>query len=360
MAQADRSSVVARGDLAVSQKTLGGLLGQMEVAGIEREEAEEILRSAGLPAEAYDDNFFPLSLEEDFEILNAIRKRLWTDMSMEVGLFSASLMYGVHMFGSLGLAYQCAPTILDAVNLAIAYPQVNWGHSRMTLEVHPKEERLIYEIDRVPSIFSQPEELSETVKYALLLDLSVALALMLDIVTDRSLVRAVQIPYPKPSDWDRLAPHLAFEAEFDAPDAAAVFKPGFSAHVPKRSHERSFRLAKTLVENESALLSKDIGLPERVTRWLWSETPPPRKSEVADRLGMAERSLTRRLAKEGVTFNELLGEVQSERAKNLLSTGNLTISQVAYRVGYSDPAAFTRAFTGWFGQSPSEWRRGNG
>ena len=358
MAQSTGSNVLARGDLAVSQRTLGGLLGQLDAANLGRSEAEEILRSAGLPASAYDDPFFPLSLEEDFEILNAIRKRLWTDVSMEVGVFRVALFTRVHMFGALGLAWQSAPTILDAVNLSIDYPQINWGRSRMVFEVSPRQERITYEIDRVPSVFSRPEELAETTKYALLLDVSVGVALFLDIVSDRSLLLAVQLPFPRPDDWEVLAEYLPFPVEFDAPAAAAVFKPGLSKHVPKRSHALSFKLAMKLVENESALLNKDIGLPERVKRWLWSESPPPRKSDVASRLGMAERSLTRRLGKEGVTYNDLLAEVQSERAKNLLSSGALTISQVAYRVGYSDPAAFTRAFTAWCGKSPSEWRKG--
>lgn len=357
MARKNTSSVLARGNLSVSQRTLGGLLGQFEVANIERKEGEEILRSAGLPAVAYDDPFFPLSLEEDFEILNAIRKRLWTDVSVEVGLFRVALITRVHMFGALGLAWQSAPTVLDAMNLSIAYPQIGWGRSRMVLEVSPTEERVTYEIERVPSVFSNPDELAETTKYALLIDLSVAVALFLDIVTDRSLLRAVHLPYPKPDDWEVLAEYIPFPVQFDADTAAAVFEPGLSGHVPKRSHALSFKLAMRLLEHEAALLTEDIGLPERVKRWLWSESPPPKKSEIAERLGMAERSLTRRLAKEGATYNDLLAEVQSERAKNLLSTGALTISQVAYRVGYSDPAAFTRAFTGWCGESPSAWRK---
>ncbi len=357
MAQRDRNNVLVRGELAVGQRNIGGLLGQLEAANLTRTEALAILRSVGLPESAYDDPSFPLSLEEDFEILNAIRKRLWADVSMEVGVFRVALVTRAFMFGALGLAWQSAPTVLDAVNVSIQYPQINWGRSRMILEVSPREERIIYEIDRVPAVFSRPEELAETCKYALLLDISVGVALMLDIVADRSLLLGVHLPYARPGDWDVVADLLPFPVKFDAPVASAVFAPGLSSHVPKRSHPLSFKLAMKLLENESALFSDDVGLPERVKRWLWSATPPPKKSEVAKGLGMAERSLTRRLAAEGVTFNELLAEVQSERAKNLLSNGALTIAQVAYRVGYSDPAAFTRAFTGWCGVSPSSWRK---
>ena len=66
MAQADSSSVFVRGDLAVGQRNIGGLLGQLEAVNLSRDEAVEILRSAGLPASAYDDPTFPLSLDEDF------------------------------------------------------------------------------------------------------------------------------------------------------------------------------------------------------------------------------------------------------------------------------------------------------
>ena len=49
--------------------------------------------------------------------------------------------------------------------------------------------------------------------------------------------------------------------------------------------------------------------------------------------------------------------MQSERAKNFLRNRDLSVSEIGYRLGYAEPAAFTRAFTHWTGQSPLKWRQ---
>jgi len=52
-----------------------------------------------------------------------------------------------------------------------------------------------------------------------------------------------------------------------------------------------------------------------------------------------------------------LAEWRLQRAKALLGDPRVSIQEVAGRIGYQSPAAFTRAFANMFGQSPSEFRR---
>lgn len=74
------------------------------------------------------------------------------------------------------------------------------------------------------------------------------------------------------------------------------------------------------------------------------------------RLGISRRSLQRRLIEERTTFGEIQQRVLQQKAKELLARPEVTITDVAYALGYSDPAHFTRAFQGWIGISPSKWR----
>lgn len=74
------------------------------------------------------------------------------------------------------------------------------------------------------------------------------------------------------------------------------------------------------------------------------------------RLGISRRSLQRRLIEERTTFGEIQQRVLQQKAKELLARPELSIADVAYELGYSDPAHFTRAFQGWIGMSPSKWR----
>ncbi|BFM17968.1 AraC family transcriptional regulator [Maricurvus nonylphenolicus] len=352
----NQGTIVTGGDLGSAQRTIGGLLWQFETAELEKEDAVKILNSVGIPDHAYGDPGFPVSLQQDYEILNEVRKYLRSEVSLEVRLFQAMHFTRAHMFGALGMAWQSAPTILDALNVTINYPQTNWGRSRMIVASSDTEDSVTYQLDMLPTTFGSPKDVEETYKYALLLDITSAVATLLDIVSDRSLLKKVRLPFKRPDDWSLVARTFRFAIEFEAPEASIICEPGFFHHVPKRSYPLSFKLALKLVEKEAALLEEDATLTDQVTRWLWASTPPLKKVEIAKLLGLSERSLTRQLAKEGANYNQLFTEVQSERAENLLANHKLTVSEVAYRMGYTDPAAFTRAFTGWKGVTPSKWR----
>ena len=78
---------------------------------------------------------------------------------------------------------------------------------------------------------------------------------------------------------------------------------------------------------------------------------------MAQRLGMSEATLRRRLANEGASFRELLGNIKMMRALTLLQTSPLGVAQVAYAVGYESPARFAAKFRAHFGCTPSDVRR---
>lgn len=103
--------------------------------------------------------------------------------------------------------------------------------------------------------------------------------------------------------------------------------------------------------------SRRQGLSEQV-RNLIVATPGQIASlpEVAGRLDLHPRTLRRRLAEEHTTFRDLLGEVRSALAAELIGQVGLSVEEAAGRLGYSETAAFTRAFRGWFGMPPSRYR----
>lgn len=82
----------------------------------------------------------------------------------------------------------------------------------------------------------------------------------------------------------------------------------------------------------------------------------PTRERVAKRLNISARTLQRRLNDWGVTFEELVDEYRRERALKLMLRADHSILEVAYSLGYSDPAHFTRAFKRWTGISPKSYR----
>lgn len=77
-------------------------------------------------------------------------------------------------------------------------------------------------------------------------------------------------------------------------------------------------------------------------------------SSVAVRLGMSRATLARRLSAEGVTFKHVLEDLRRRLAVQHLATA--TVKETAYRLGFSDPAAFSRAFKRWTGRTAHEVR----
>lgn len=82
--------------------------------------------------------------------------------------------------------------------------------------------------------------------------------------------------------------------------------------------------------------------------------------QVAAQIGVSARTLQRRLAAEQVSFQELLDGYRQEQAMELLREGRLSMGEVAYRLGYAEQSAFTRAFRRWTGLAPRAWAVGEG
>lgn len=81
--------------------------------------------------------------------------------------------------------------------------------------------------------------------------------------------------------------------------------------------------------------------------------------KVAAQLAVTERTLRRRLNDEGTSFRELYTDARLGIAYELLSSAGLNVETVAWRVGYSEPASFARAFAKKYGRTPGDIRKGN-
>lgn len=73
---------------------------------------------------------------------------------------------------------------------------------------------------------------------------------------------------------------------------------------------------------------------------------------IAGKLGLSRQTLFRKLKAEGVTFEKVLDELRHNLALHYLSGKKVSVNETAYLVGFSDPAAFSRAFKRWTGSSP--------
>ncbi len=85
----------------------------------------------------------------------------------------------------------------------------------------------------------------------------------------------------------------------------------------------------------------------------------PGLNEVAERQNLSPRTLIRRLKLGNTTFRRIRDSVRRTLASDYLANSDISVNRIAYRLGYQDPSNFGRAFRGWFGLSPGQFRAQN-
>ncbi|NAR51840.1 helix-turn-helix domain-containing protein [Acinetobacter haemolyticus] len=95
---------------------------------------------------------------------------------------------------------------------------------------------------------------------------------------------------------------------------------------------------------------------EWVSMMLRQANQIPTLKECAKVLNISTKTLQRYLQQQGVEFHRLKQEISIERAIDLLENSSFTITHIAYELGYSNPANFTRAFNKVMGCSPQSYR----
>jgi len=121
-------------------------------------------------------------------------------------------------------------------------------------------------------------------------------------------------------------------------------------------------LRKLLEQQASAILSRlpaRSGLAHDVQRAVTARigSGDTRIESVGRALAMSPRTLQRRLSAEGVSYQQLLEDARKEAAGRYLADGTLAIGEIAYLLGYAEPAPFHRAFRRWYGTTPESYRR---
>jgi AraC-like DNA-binding protein len=151
--------------------------------------------------------------------------------------------------------------------------------------------------------------------------------------------------FPGPVSFDAGAAHFTFDARY--------------LSLPQRRDDRALR---TMLQHALPLTvlqyRRDRLLVQRVRRLLAEHPGESNDADaVARHLHLSTRSLHRHLRDEGASLQGLKDEVRRERAVELLCRTEKPVKQVALAVGFADEKAFARAFKGWTGETPRDFRR---
>jgi AraC-like DNA-binding protein len=156
----------------------------------------------------------------------------------------------------------------------------------------------------------------------------------------------------------------AYRAWFDAPvvfgaPIAQLVMPAAALEAPLHSADPSLLAILTRAADELHKQSPaQAGIAPQVARVLRDvlREDEAHVDHVAKRLGMTSRSLQRRLKDEGTTFQLVLNDTRRALAQRYLDE-RLSIAEISFLLGFSEPSAFFRAFKRWTGTTPVEARR---
>ncbi len=170
----------------------------------------------------------------------------------------------------------------------------------------------------------------------------------------------VEFSHERDQNLDEIRRSFGCPVAFGKARNAMAFSAADRGLPCKNADPRLLEILKEHCEAQLASLKTHTDLKEQVKHLITQGLTAGNVSvkSVARDLGMSERSFARRLAEQGTSFGKLLNDVRCQLAKLYLADPGVRTNQIAYMLGYSEPAAFTAAFSRWTGQSPTLYREG--
>jgi len=177
---------------------------------------------------------------------------------------------------------------------------------------------------------------------------------------ERDFVRAIHVSHKAPSYRDEYDRVFGLPVVFESDRNALLMADDsfLSMTIPNSSRYvfgvLSARADALLKELEAATTTR--GAVERLLLPVLHKGSASMEA-VAAQMGMSRQTLFRRLKAEGLTFEKVLEALRRRLALDYLQAGKVSVTEAAYLVGFSDPAAFTRAVKRWTGETPRDLKR---
>lgn len=348
-----KEQLLARGDLLVSQRNAFGV-------HLERQQLEEMgfdgtaeILACGIPPIALEDPDYPIEQEQEqtvlLRLLEANQPNSHISLALEAGANAS-----ITLFGLLGLTAMHADSILHAVQTILSFPELTWGQSQIELGRNKQHDYCHFDLSAETRLGQRGRQLQE---FCLLRDLVSSATLIQDIAGPGSTPIAVHLPFPAGTEAIELQEHFNGRVLFAQDRASLYFEHGYFDRLPLRQNQAIYRAYLKLVQRVAADLRRQSRYGELVKRQLRLQAIIPDRDTLAQALNVSPRTLARKLEAEGISFKQLRQEVQQSRAEQALSKGELSMGALAEQLGFADSAAFSRAFKGWTGIAPSEWRK---
>ncbi|MDX1755089.1 MAG: AraC family transcriptional regulator [Marinobacter sp.] len=307
--------------------------------------AASCLANTGITPQTLKNCYALITREQEMRLIENLT-RLLTEVPA-LG-FELGAQYRVSAFGVWGFVLTTSRNLQEAVNLAIRYLPLSTAYCRICSRVLGEE--FVVEFD--PS--NIPRHLR---RFLLERDIATGVNILREINLASRAVTRLEFVGPPPKHAGRIEEIAGVPVHFRARRNRIVVPlrdamepvPNYSEHFVRQLEAQCRELLKQRQVSDFSDQVRNILLGK--AGFLKST------EEVAKQLGISTRSLRRRLDAEGTSFRELGDEVRQQMACKLLATTRMKVEELAFHLGYSDAASFTRAFRRWQAISPGEYRK---
>jgi AraC-like DNA-binding protein len=315
----------------------------VEQRGISR---HDFLRRAGLNEARVADGSARFTLEE-FDGAQQAALEMTADEALGLHLGEHTTDAAFDVVGNL-IAH--APTLRDALHLAIEFSELVFEEARLTLEEQVDVARLRYQSPRVSAPGAQM-----TAEFSI-----AGLVRMIRIFAGpNACITGALFEHTSPAHRHEYRRLFDGAERFRQPFTGLEFPRVLLNARPVHHHARLYSLLRTEARRTRDSLVQGKRHAERLRNYLSAQPPDriPTMDVAAHELGMSVRSLRRRLAEEGASFREVVQGMLEDAAAHVLANPGRSVQEAAQVTGFSNATTFKRAFKQWTGVTPTQFRR---
>jgi len=176
-------------------------------------------------------------------------------------------------------------------------------------------------------------------------------------VNDQVVLEKVSLEHSEPDYSPEYQKVFGCPVEFNQKVCGITFSSRFLHFSPKQKNPYIQSALQVYAEAiQTRLFKRKIG--DKVKDIVLSELPKGKVDidMVAQRLHMSRQTLYRKLKKETLIFQELVEDIRRDKALELIKDDSLSLSEIAFLLGFSELSAFSRAFKRWTGIRPKQYR----
>ncbi len=171
-------------------------------------------------------------------------------------------------------------------------------------------------------------------------------------------VHRVSFQHAAPEHAEAYRDFFQCEVLFDQPYGEILFNSSILSVKPKGGNPH---LGAATLDYANRILARLFKrrISQRVRRILEQNLGDPNMDaeKTAQILNMSRQTLYRKLKNDGSSYSGLVDKVKKEKAIELMKSARMSLSVIAFELGFSELSAFTRAFKRWTGQTPAEYRK---